>query len=266
MPTKEDSLINLNTYILTIDGSYRTKELISRLEMDDLNPKSVLGIDGRNKSKHFFKNIRHDYLSWFTLGRSLTNEEIACALGHRMIYELIHENKSDWALICEDDAVPLENLSHFTIQKIVNEVENGTNCEDVDQPRIIHLGSTLLGEQDTIVYSSQLETNKISNAPLCAHAYLINKCAVEVIRSHPKSSEFINPCDWPIQWKDKIIFYRVVNALFNREGDDKSYIAPQRIQSELGFMISRRIEHRMRTFLAKIGITAVILRRFGFSG
>ena len=76
MPKKEDPLANLNTYILTIDGSYRTKELIRRLELDDFNPKSVLGIDGRNKSKHFFKNTRHDYLSWLTLGRSLTNEEI----------------------------------------------------------------------------------------------------------------------------------------------------------------------------------------------
>lgn len=259
-------MTNLNTYILTIDGSYRTKELIRRLELDDFNPKSVLGIDGRNKSKHFFKNTRHDYLSWLTLGRSLTNEEIACALGHRMIYELIHGNDSDWALVCEDDAVPLGNLSLFTIQKIVNEVESSANYKDVDQPRIIHLGSNLLGEQDTVIYSSQLETNKISNAPLCAHAYLINKCAVEVIRSHPKSSEFVNPCDWPIQWKDKIVFYRVVNALFDREGDDKSYIAPQRIKSESGFNISRRIKHRVRSFLTKIGITAVILRWFGFSG
>jgi len=257
-------LFNLNTYILTIDGSYRTTELIRKLQFDDFDPESVVGVDGRNKSKHFFKNTRHDYLSWLALGRPLTNEEIACALGHRMIYELIHENDTDWALICEDDAVPLDNLSLLTIQKIINEVDCGANCKDVDQPRIIHLGSPLLGEQDTIVLSSQLVINKISNAPLCAHAYLINKCAVEVIRSHPKSSEFVTPCDWPIQWKDKIIFYRVVDALFNRVGDEKSYIAPQRIKSESGFIISRRIKYRIRSLLEKTGITTVILRWFGF--
>ena len=112
----------MKSYILTIDKSLRVQDLVGCLSSTNLEPEIVYGIDGRNRPKNFFNNNRHDFLSWLHIGRRLSNEEIACALGHRMIYDLIQTESWEWALICEDDAIPQVEFMHEFIVTLIEEI------------------------------------------------------------------------------------------------------------------------------------------------
>lgn len=253
----------MKSYILTIDKSLRVQNLVGSLSSANLEPEIVYGIDGRNKPRFFFRSNRHDFLSWLHIGRRLSNEEIACALGHRLIYDLIQKERWEWALICEDDAIPQVEFSHEYIHALINEIKEMQCMGEESSPKIIHLGPPLLDERDLEKDLSLLRSVRISNAPVGTYAYLINAAAVNVICANSKSRDFISPCDWPTQWRGEIRFYRSRERLF-LTNIDSSYILDSRRRTVMTRSIRDRALYRIRNLILKTSLTNRLLRFSGF--
>ena len=253
----------MKSYILSIDENLRVAGLAESLRLGELEPQIIQGVDGRNKSKRFFKKNRHNFLTWLHIGRKLSNEEIACALGHRLIYDVIRDEKSEWSLICEDDAMPQAGVSLTYISRIIDEVAANGDLIEVDSPKIIHLGPTLLDETD-IQHDIPLQlTRKISNAPVGTYAYLINSKAIEKICSHRRSRKFISPADWPTQWRDQMDFFRSTECLFLTK-IDSSYILESRLGTVNKRNLRGRIRYRIRKFFLSTSIPEHLLRLYDF--
>jgi GR25 family glycosyltransferase involved in LPS biosynthesis len=253
----------MKSYILTIDEDLRVQNLIGCLSSANLEPEVVYGVDGRNKSRFFFRGNRHDFLSWLHIGRKLSNEEIACALGHRLIYDLIQKERWGWALVCEDDAIPQIEYSREYIYALIEEIEEIEGVDEKICPKIIHLGPPLLDETDLEEDSSLLRSVRIFNAPIGTYAYLINAEAVNVICTNPKSRDFISPCDWPTQWREKIRFYRSRERLF-LTNINSSYILDSRRRTVMTRSIRHRALYRIRNLFLKTSFVNRLLRFTGF--
>ena len=253
------------SFILTLDGSVRSKALFGFLQAHNLNPQLVIGYDGRNKPKSHFKKSRHDFLSWLNFGRRLTNEEIACGLGHLKIYNIAKESELNWFLVCEDDVFPRNGLGYLEIFQAIQELDDAKLEGEQADPSIIHLGPPLLGEVDEDNLNKRYKTiSSIVNAPLGTYAYLINSEAINLICKNSKSQHFISTCDWPTQWSKKIQFYRTITPLLLTSDFDTSYIEASRLGTKPKNVIVGKILYRVRLFSRNLGLTDLILKFNGF--
>ena len=260
-----NNMFAITTFILTLDGTLRSATLYKFCKKNNLNPCVVTGFDGRNKPRLHFKHSRHDFLSWLNFGRRLTNEEIACGLGHLKIYNLAKDLDSSWFLICEDDAFPNEGLVAEGIYEVLQDWDKTLSVEKFSIPSIIHLGPPLQGETD--IQSKNGESGSIVsilNAPYGAYAYLINAEAIRLICDHPRSQDFISACDWPTQWVEKIRFFRTSNPKFLTTDFDLSYIEITRRAKQPKILLISRILFRLRLSLWRIGFAKFILKVNGF--
>lgn len=254
------------TYILTLDGSLRNRDLLNFCASNNLGAELVIGIDGRNKPKTFFRDSRHDFLSRINIGRRLTNEEIACGLGHLKIYNYASTSNLSWFLVCEDDTFPREGLQASEIYQVIQDFEDSNIDKSSVGPSIIHLGPRLRGELDVVVGNIQnLLISPILNCPYGTFAYLINSQAIKMICQNPKSQHFISPCDWPTQWSNRIQFYRTQTPIFLTGDFDSSYIQHSRLESNSKNSILDKITLRARLISHKIGLTKMLFKLNGFS-
>lgn len=259
-----DNLEYLVTYILSLDGMLRSNKLFEFCEENDLNPVVIIGFDGRNKSKSHFKDKRHDFLSWVNMGRRITNEEIACGLGHLKIYNTAKDLDLTWFLICEDDTFPRESLVVEEIYQVLKDWQSHFSLQESKVPTIIHLGPPLQGEIDNPLKSQEFDLIiPLSTAPLGTYAYLINSEAINLICKHPKSQNFISPCDWPTQWVDDVQFYRTKTPKL-LTGLSSSYIESSGRAKPPKNIFLVRIFLILRGLMLHSGFAKILLKFNGF--
>ena len=106
-------------YILGIQDNFRGKQLYSLLESSGKNVEIFWGIDGRNFV--FPSEFLDDKKSQFLYGRILSQPEIACTIGHKLIARRAFLDSVDLAVILEDD-VEINNLDilHNRLKSLQN--------------------------------------------------------------------------------------------------------------------------------------------------
>jgi glycosyl transferase family 25 len=106
----------------------RWQSMQSQFAAYGLTCERVEAADGGTLTADQRKSVYSDF--WFRLfhGRSAGNNEIGCALSHRKIYAMMVERKQDWAIIFEDDALLLPELTQQ-----LTEIESETRDFDMVQ-------------------------------------------------------------------------------------------------------------------------------------
>jgi glycosyl transferase family 25 len=108
-----EAIIIIETYIISIPTETKRFNFIkSQVELFSfLNFHFIDPVIGRHLSPDFLSKYYNDELSNEKLGRSLSLNEIGCALSHRKAWEqILKQNTSDYGLILEDDALISGNI------------------------------------------------------------------------------------------------------------------------------------------------------------
>jgi glycosyl transferase, family 25 len=111
-------------YVITIPRAIERQENI-RHRLDGLNFEFFYGVD---KQENSLEQLQSDGLYnegkarlYHRYSKALTHGEVACALSHKNLWQLIAENKYNKVLIFEDDVVPDEKTLPF-IPQVLNEL------------------------------------------------------------------------------------------------------------------------------------------------
>lgn len=121
-----------------------------------------------------------------TLGRKLTNSEIACAIGHKRAYQRFLDSGFEYCLILEDDAILEPELGVFLSNR-----------------SYVGSGVVLLAHRMARVYrSTAIDTatgHQIfsgANSPVCACGYIVDRAAAKQLID--ANTPVHSVTDWPI--------------------------------------------------------------------
>ena len=120
------------------------------------------------------------------LGRALSDAEIGCALSHINTYRRVVRNNWDWALVCEDDAIPSPDLKTY----LENRHFEGA---DLTQLYFYNTRVSRSGRQHLFKhYSSYLRT--IVNSGSCTAYVISNRAAKHILKN---GVPITHVADWP---------------------------------------------------------------------
>lgn len=140
--TYKPSFIKIDSFELPIfiisldDDISRRKDLrqfFSDQVVDNYFSASDMRFHSREELDEFCDN--QYLLSNPTYSRKLRGAEIGCSISHKRIYEYIVENELPFAMVCEDDVLPLPKW-----QIIVRRTVRMIRSLEADQAILIHLG------------------------------------------------------------------------------------------------------------------------------
>ena len=210
------------TFVLTIERASERHDLI-KAELNGLNFEFVYGIDKQNLD---LKNLITDGIYGdmrakrnHRYHKSLTLGEIACSMGHKMIYEKMLEQKFDKVLILEDDVFVnevnfdegIENLPNdwdvIYLDYFKNETKPWWAFFKQEWYHVQRFFGLLNYSHKTIknLYAKKINNN-ISTAGFhdYASAYIISKKAAQVL------IELQTPIQFPA---DHVLPYAITNKL-----------------------------------------------------
>ena len=170
------------TYVIQMPGSQRNPQLYKSLEDLRIDYKIQEAVVGKNLTElEIRKNVNLKSCD-ARLGYRISHNLIGSGLSHRKIYQTVLNEKIEWALILEEDAI-LSNFDRDQITRIISEIKN--------EPTIIQLFSRAarLMKQKSIHQISDSQRLVFDFLPRIAGcgapAYLINQSAVQrALRNH----------------------------------------------------------------------------------
>jgi GR25 family glycosyltransferase involved in LPS biosynthesis len=248
-------MINVPTYIITLDDASLRRELLIQRGLDqDLISDFISATDYRNLPDLELKE-RYDSGSFFKFyGRNAQPGEIGCSSSHRKIYKLMVENNIPLALILEDDIIPVK----FFQKKINNIIKELSPLVDDGQAFICHLGVTQSPVGSMVFVRSFKNFRKMrgiwrlnsENSKLwLSHAYLIsNSAAKKILNSEPEVSLVAD--DWSRRIDNEVfqhIFYSAL--LFKQDLASESQIGNIRFSDGLNPMKKNGIKEKIRRMI-----------------
>lgn len=248
-------MINVPTYIITLDDAYLRRELLIQRGLDqDLVSDFISAIDYRNLPDLELKE-RYDSSSFFKFyGRNAQPGEIGCSLSHRKIYKLMVENNIPLALILEDDIIPVNNFQ----KNINNVIEELSPLAVNGQSFICHMGVTQAPSGSMVFVKRFKNFRKMKriwklnpeNSKLwLAHAYLISNSAAEkVLNSESKVSLLAD--DWSRRVNKGVfqhIFYSI--PLFQQDLTIESQIGDARFFNGLNPLKRNGIKEKTKRII-----------------
>jgi hypothetical protein len=227
----------LQIYILGVEARFRGKLLLEKIKSTGHAYEIVWGEDAQNSPNRLSYILR--FLSKVVNNREISMGEYYCATGHQRILETFVDSGNEWALILEEDAMVLEDISS---------IEGLT--WDTSDPTIVHLAGI-----DSILQSSKEETFWLKEARAEMHnnqeiiffriggnvfgafGFLINREAAKIAVSGNRRLRFPQLADWPSTWRHKVKFYIT----------DKSFVFVETSGSELVEHRSQLLESSMKS-------------------
>jgi hypothetical protein len=199
-------IIKLQIYILGVEARFRGKRLLDSINDAGYSCEVVWGEDSRMKPKRLGNFDR--WLSWVVNGREISVGEYCCAMGHQRILKTFLDTGQDWALILEEDARILHDIS------LIAEL-----TKDRRGPTILHLGGldqTLRSIKEENFWLTEVQTQIAGNEKVVlfrvvgnvfgTYGFLINREAAEIAVSGNDRLLFPQLADWPSTWRYKTNF------------------------------------------------------------
>lgn len=210
--------------ILTL-GKPRNPNLVETLEAQGFQVELIQGLDARERDRDGLERFADtDFLA--AIQEGLSDGELACAIGHRLVYEKIMEQDIALTLVLEDDA------------QIVGSVTNAfteLSQKKLTKPTLISL--FLWNPQSHCFIPSKLklatyDLQRPVTPTRSAVAYMINREACEILTS---TAKVVGRADWPIT-AHLINFYRLDAPLINHP-DSESFIESDRGSRRFGLRL-----------------------------
>lgn len=179
-------------------GSERVLYLIEQLKSKQLVYETIEAVVGKNLTDEEIQDSVSLRGCYARLGYRISPGAIGCGLSHRKVYEIVVENKIDWALILEEDA-SLSNFNEDVIMEVV-----GTQEASATIIQLFSRGSRLVLKSK--VPSDSVDYNLFEFGPRLigsgTSAYLINYKAAQVALD---SRKLVGAPDWP-SWAKSVNF------------------------------------------------------------
>lgn len=251
----------IQVYVLGLEKNFRGQELISGLTNLGFQPRIVYGPDASFWSENEFAELYDRKRARVITTRDMSKGEVACVLGHRMCYENFIATKGEWALILEDDALLITDLSE--VDTVISQLSSS--------PQIISLFHHGGLQRRKIVETINLDQNYVLEsrvpAPFGTVGYLINKSGAEIAMTAYQGRKVDSPADWPFRWSDKLLFYELTpQPIGHPVENDKSTITLDRKVIQDRFVGMRKIFQDALNFIyAVTGMRALRGRFLGIS-
>lgn len=167
------------------DSHDRRAALASAMEALGLSVRFIDAVDGRSGLPPEHAASFDRQASMRQMGRAMTDGEVACALSHRRVYDMMVEEHIDHALILEDDAIPGPDLVAF--------LEAGGHLS-AGLVLLYHTNARVMRGADTPI-TATLTAKPLAVPCFGAVAYSLSRDTAQWLldRSDPVSA----PADWP---------------------------------------------------------------------
>jgi hypothetical protein len=196
----------LHIYILGVKARFRGENLIEAIKGSGHTFEIVWGEDAQNRPRTLSFLARS--LSRIYNKREISVGEYCCFMGHQRILSNFLASGNEWALILEEDATLMKDIS------LIARLTEGKNG-----PTILHLAGI-----DFILSSSKEETfwvrgieveyqndveiilYRVIGNVFGAFGFLINREAAKIAVKGNSRLKFPQTSDWPSTWRYKVKF------------------------------------------------------------
>lgn len=162
--SQNETLTEVVIIILGIKKRFRGDELVNSLDLMGV-PYSI--VDGLDASQvKIPEDWRNEKRSYFMVGRSLTDAEIACTWGHWQAIKVGMEARAEWILVIEDNVKPI----------YINEIHQALSCLQLFQPTLIsfHSDPNYNLEFKKKIVTPSMELKKCLSMPTSTKCYAVN--------------------------------------------------------------------------------------------
>ena len=207
----------MQIYILGVEARFRGEQLVKKIKSAGHSYEIIWGEDARDKGKGLSLTSR--LLSKIVNNREISMGEYCCALGHQRILETFLDSGQSWALVLEEDANILEDISAIEQLAI-----------DRREPTILHLAGidhVLRSTKEETFWLREAHVEKLSDQELIlfrvvgnafgAFGFLINREAAKIAVAANNRLRFPQLADWPSTWRHRIKFFIVEKPFISVE-------------------------------------------------
>lgn len=193
-------------FVLGVKGKFRGESLIQDLTELGISAQIFFGIDA-SENRDFLETQVNQEGSLLLQGRKLGLGEVACSLGHLGIWRAFLKTDQSWALVFEDDAKLIEDITNLL-----------DSLSSFENPTIVQLHRSI-PEDKTILLRKRIQiagSDKAApqawilrkmNFSSGAYAYLMNRSAAKIAVAISENQKIINITDWPYLWRHKVNFW-----------------------------------------------------------
>lgn len=252
---------NPEVYVLGLERNFRGQELIKQLFRLGFDTKIIYGPDASLWSENEFAELYDRKRARVITTRDMSKGEVACVLAHRMCYEKFLKTDAEWALILEDDALLITDLSE--VETVISQTSSA--------PQIISLFHHGGLQRRKVVETVNLNKNYVLEsrvpAPFGTVGYLINKSGAEIAMTSYRDCKVDSPADWPFRWSNELLFYELTpQPIGHPVENDKSTITLDRAVIQNRFVGMRKIFKDAFNFISALtGMRALHGRFLGIS-
>jgi len=211
------------SYILGVRKSYRGKKLEEQLNDYAVPFEIQWGLEPEINSAEIqqFKSVKFQQ---FALRRILSDNEIACTLGHRKIYERFIKSRHEWAFVLEDDSEVRVNPLRFLLELPTTPAPILINVHDSASIRMTKKNSSRILNSDVHIKSPNLQIRRLNDALSGTYGYILNrKAAEELLQLKFKNS--VGIADWPYGISKKVLIFDALPPIvIPRSGSNESII------------------------------------------
>jgi GR25 family glycosyltransferase involved in LPS biosynthesis len=194
--------MKIKFYILGIERNFRGAGLYEDILSNGFDVQIIWGFDAKEIT---FPNFRDDEKSIFFYRRILTDEEIACTLGHRLILLQAQRDGVDFAIILEDDA-QITNMQELVASVIHIPILNPLVLMLIVDQRLT------ISSRRQVDFQSDFHYRRIISNPSPSSAYALNSTAIEVLANTDENELRGFQADFPLSWFRKVKYYEIFDS------------------------------------------------------
>jgi len=233
---------SMNIYVLTLKRSIdRQRSIQEQFDRIGIPFRFLYGVYGNDLSDEEIARVYDDSLAWKTINRGLTKNEVACAIGHRMFYEIAMNSPTDGAIILEDDA-----LLGDAFVEVVRFLERYTSEYpilmklDVEKPFRHNIWRKIPVDQG-------IEFLRPIQGVFLTTGYYINRKAATKMWNHTKT--IIVPSDYYSHIAKGVKLYNINRAVVSQSDSTPSIIGQRAVSSRNERQFLASIVRKARRFI-----------------
>jgi GR25 family glycosyltransferase involved in LPS biosynthesis len=173
--------MNIPIFCINLERAIERKEFITKKWIDELGLDITFwkAYDRRDIENNKFIYPYNKQLAIQTIGRQLSNGEIACATSFCMLYEFLIEKKYNEVLIMEDDIVPnfIDKSVLFNKIEIIKKEFTQTEMILLHNMHPVQMQS----QKNEIFYDKKIESSLCKIAPFGNQLFYIKLNAIKII-------------------------------------------------------------------------------------
>ncbi len=228
---------SIKSFILGLKSSFRGHKLITSLRNPIFEIEKFYGLDARNLSVEELRKYYSPEKTAILLRRQISPGEIGCAFSHNLIYQNMIKASIDYALILEDDAMPL-NMDEL----ICTMVEFQINSKFTQIPSVVQLGTKIFSNKHS---KERILPTKFPRYG--TYAYMLNLPAAREL--YNPTARVYSTADWPlnamnVKWfrTNSILVKDMSTTSLISKGRIEIFAQDQNYRKRLSQKIKRRIQ------------------------